>query len=248
MHQIDHPTELILDGLRPLGPSVGRREGGVRRKETERRVAPIVGEAQVFEVRLRGERLHGQQLHGRDAKALDVVHRGGVREARVGATEVFRHAWQLLREALDVDLVDNGVRPWRGGLWRGQLVGGLDRDHRARHERRGVRAVARAQQGRRPGVGHLGERAFQPAAVGVKQELVDVVAQALLGIPRARRSEAVALTRPDIGDKRVPYAVAGAVEGEAGLLALRIEEAQEHSGGVRGPDANGHAAVHEVNA
>ncbi len=134
------------------------------------------------------------------------------------------------------------------GLGAGSGSRGLNGHHRARHERGGVGGVARTEQRRRSGVRHLGEVAFQPATVGVEEELVDVVAEALLGIPRARRSEAVALTRADVGDKGVPHAVRWAVEREASLFALRVEEAQEHAGCVRGPDAYRDAAIDEVDA
>ena len=64
-----------------------RRVLVVRREEADRVVAPVVAQPAVDEVRVVDELVHGQQLDRRDAEPGEVLDRGRVGEAGVGAAQ-----------------------------------------------------------------------------------------------------------------------------------------------------------------
>jgi hypothetical protein len=107
MERLHHPLEL------PHLLAVRTRRGiaRVRREIADRRVAPVVREAAVDEDLLVGDLVHGEELDGRDPEVAQVADRCLGGEARIGAAEVVANPRQLLREALHVELVDDGLRP-----------------------------------------------------------------------------------------------------------------------------------------
>ena len=136
MQQGDHAAELVDDCLGAAGTRFGGRVGGFGSEEGERRVPPVVREASFGEEGFVALGVDRQQLNGGDTQVLQVGHGGGVGEASVGPAQGLGHSRHVLREALDVDLVDYRVFPGRTGL-RDDRERGFDHD-RARHVRRGV--------------------------------------------------------------------------------------------------------------
>ena len=244
MQERNHAAELVDDRL---GAALARGLGGVGGlggEEGEGRVPPVVRQAAFGEERLVALGVHGQQLDGGDSQILQVGHRGRVSQARVGAAQRRRHAGHVLREALDVDLVDDGglprgVRPWR------DREGGLH-DDRARHIRRGVEGGA--TQGVLGGVEvlihgvrvdrrlHVHDAVHAPA-VGVEEELMRVVELTPVRIPGAVHAETVAGARTVSGDVTMPDAGFRAEQCEAGLSPCLVEDAHVHAGG--GPGDHG---------
>ena len=240
----DHAAELVDDRL---GAALARGLGGVGGlggEEREGRVPPVVRQASFGEEGLVALRVDGQQLDGGDAQVLQVGHGGRVSQARVGAAQLRGHTGHVLREALDVDLVDDGGLPRRVGLRRDR-EGGLY-DDRARHIRRGVDggAAQRVLGGvevlihavrvdRRLHVHH----AVEASAVGVEEKLVRVIELAAVRIPGAVHAETVAGARTVSGDVTMPDAGLRAEQSEAGLSSGLVEDAHVHAGG--GPGDHG---------
>ena len=248
MKEVDHAPELVPYCGRARCLRLRRGVRRVRREEAERRIAPIVAEFEVFEVRLRRRRVHGKKLDRRDSQIGEALDGGGVRESRVRAAQVLRDVGHELREALDVRLVEHGVSPRSarlGGWQRAVVVGHHDR---AGHEGGGIGAVTVRVEHACAGRRRFCDDAVEPPAVGVEQELRLVVAVAALGRPGPRRAEAIALAGRDPLDKAVPVAVRRAVERDACLRARIVKEAQFNAGRVGGEDRHRDASVDRVNA
>ena len=165
-------------------------------------------------------------------------------EARVGAAQLRRHAGHVLREALDVDLIDDGGLP-RTVRLRRDREGGLH-DDRARHIRRGVDggAAQRVLRGVEVLIHAVGvdrrlhvHDAVHASAIGVEEELMRVVELAAVRIPGAVHAETVAGARTVSGDVAVPDARLRAEQCEAGLSPGLVEDAHVHAGG--GPGDHG---------
>jgi hypothetical protein len=111
MQQLDHSLEFILDSLgagflRSLGGVAGvwcEKSGGV--------VTPVIGQAQVLQVRLIQVEVHGQQLDGRDAEAFEVLQDGRVRQAGVRPAEFLGHVGVEHALPADMGLINDGVPP-----------------------------------------------------------------------------------------------------------------------------------------
>ena len=89
------------------------REAVVGREEADRVVAPVVGQAALDQVALVDVLVHRQQLHGGHAQPLQVLD-GRVRgQPAVRAAQLLGYVGMPLREALDVDLVDERPLPGR---------------------------------------------------------------------------------------------------------------------------------------
>ena len=237
MQERNHAPELVDDCLgAALARGVGR-VGGFGGEEGEGRVPPVVRQAAFGEERLVALGVHGQQLDGGDSQILQVGHRGRVSQARVGAAQLRRHAGHVLREALDVDLVDDGGLP-RNVRLRRDREGGLH-DDRARHIRRGVEGGA--TQGVLGGVEVLihGVRvdrrlhvhhAVEASAVGVEEELMRVVELTPVRVPGAVRAETVAGARTVSGDVTMPDTGLRAEQCEAGLSPGLVEDTHVYAG------------------
>ena len=116
-----------------------RRVALVRCEEADRVVAPVVGQALVGEEPLGNVLVHRQQFHRGHAEVAQVLRRGLVREARVGAANLRRDVRVAGGEALDVHLVQDGVH--RPAVQLGVALPVVARlvDHQGpRHVRRGV--------------------------------------------------------------------------------------------------------------
>ena len=166
----------------------------MRGEEPDRVVSPVVAESQPTEMCLRDELVDGQQLHRGDAELLQVVGHHGVAQRCVGAPELLGDPVVQLGEALDVQLVDDGVAP--PSLHRSlaapvEVV--VDHDRLA-GVRRGVAVVAdialvlarvgpHVPEERRLGA----ELARHCARIRVEQQLARVEPQAPCPAPRARR-------------------------------------------------------------
>ena len=166
-------------------------------------------------------------------------------QSRVGATQLRGHAGHVLREALDVDLVDDRRLPRR--MWLGfDREGGLH-DDRTRHVGSGVNggAAQRVLGGveilvdavRVDARLHIDDAVDAPA-VGVEKELVRVVELATVRIPRTMNAEAVAGPRAKARDVAVPDAGMRADQGVACLSPGLVENAHIHAG--RAPRDHGH--------
>ena len=160
----------------------------------------------------------------------------GVRgQSRVGAAQVLAHPGHLLREALHVQLVDDGRVPRTPEQLVALPVEGVV-DHDRLGDRRGVVGlvqdevvVARVRE--RPAA--IPEhRALDRLRVGVDQELVGVEAVALLGRPGPVDAVAVALARADAGQIPVPVVRRVARELDPGLDVVVVEQAQLDALGV----------------
>jgi hypothetical protein len=222
----------------------------VRCEEADAVVAPVVPEALVGEGRVLHELVRRQELDGRDAEVGEVLDRRRVREAGVGAADLLGDVGVLLREALDVHLVDDGVRE-RGvqaGVVAPVEVAVGDDGLRHRRGRVGLVDALRVlhvvpEQRLAPLVG-----AVDRGGVGVEEELRRVVPQPVRGVPRAVHAEAVAGADRHVGDD-VVEGVAGAVRQFGAVLgAVLVEAAELHPLGGAGEECDVRAAVDERHA
>ena len=190
VQRLHHPLELA----HLLAAAVARRVQRVRREVADRRVAPVVRQALVVQEPLVRDVVDREQLDGGDAEALQVRDRRVRREPRVRAAQVLAHVGVLLREALDVHLVDDGLVPRRA---RARVVvafpvEALVDDDALRH-RRGVvggvdvevRVVA-VRDVRQRARAAVVDGAVDRLRVRVEQQLRGVEARALLGRPVRR--------------------------------------------------------------
>ena len=81
----------------------------VGREESDRVVAPVVGQALVDQRGIVGEVVHRHQFDGRDTETLEVIDDHRVRHRGVGAAQLFGDVGVGLGQALDVRLVDDCV-------------------------------------------------------------------------------------------------------------------------------------------
>ena len=255
MQQGDHAAELVDDCLGAAGTRFGGRVGGFGSEEGKRRVPPVVREASFGEEGLVALGVDRQQLNGGDAQVLQVGHGGGVGEASVGPAQGLRYSRHVLREALDVDLVDYRVFPGRTGL-RDDRERGFDHD-RARHVRRGVEGRAAHRVLRRVQlivhVVRVHRRlqvhdAVHASTVGVQQELAGVEELSAVRVPRTVRTEAIARARAVSGDVAVPDARFRTQEGEARLSPSLVKDAHIHGGSTARDHRDVEAVARRVNA
>ena len=256
----DHAAYLVQDRLRAGCARRGRGVGGLGREVAQRGVTPVVGQVPLGQERLGHRGVDRQQLDRGDPQALEVLDRHRVRQARVGAAQLLGHARQLVGQALDVGLVDDGA-------FAGHA--------RARHHREGVtgdhaddRVTGRVQVGGSPRlcrgdqvvgdlVGVDGRAqvhlSVQGAGIGVQQQLAGVVEQPLVRVPRPVGAVAVTLSGADAGDVGAPGAPQGPVHPDPGLLrhgavVSHGQQAQVHGCGVGGVDREVRAVTAESDA
>ncbi len=208
-----------------------RAAGGVvvvRGEEADGVVAPVVPHAAVGQVAVVDELVHRHELDGGDAELLVVLDHHRVRQRRVGAADLLGDARVGLGEALDVRLVDDRL------VVRGARVAVVvpvevrADDDRLAHVRAGVLLVVGVLVA--PGVGEAGLRPVDVAVdglgVGVEQQLVRVAAVAVLRLVRPVHPEAVALARADVRQVAVPDEGVALGQGDPGLGAVLVEQAQ----------------------
>ena len=244
----DHAADLVQDRLRAGRTRRGRGVGGLGREVAQRGVAPVVAQAPLGQEGLAHRGVDRQQLDRGDPQGLEVLDRHRVGQPRVGAAQLLGHPGQLIGQALDVGLIDDGAlaghtraRNHREGVTGDHADGGAA----GRVQARGPPRLGRRDQvigdlmsvDGRPQV-HM---AVKGPGVGVQQQLAGVVEQTLVRVPGAVGAVAVALTGTDAGDVRAPQAPRGPVHPDPGLLhhgavGTHGQQAQVHGRGVRGVD------------
>jgi len=141
-----------------------------------------------------------QELHGRDTERLQVLNRFRIREAGVGPAQVLWDAWMPLREALDVNFVDNSLMQSAAQRPVALPVEGVIDDDRSGHVRRAVAIVAleivAAERVGKDGGGPL-DLSGDRLRVRIHEELGGIAAMSPGRIPRAIDAETVALAGPD---------------------------------------------------
>ena len=135
------------------------------REERDRVVAPVVRQLLLDQPPVVDQAVDRQQLDGGDAELLEMIDHRGRGEPAIGAAQVRRHVLALLRQALDVGLVDDGVFPGDVGAdFAAAPVEGLVDHDRLRHAARVVAAVEGKVLARAAGaVGEMRIAPHQPA-------------------------------------------------------------------------------------
>ncbi len=113
---VDHRPE-FFDLTARLARPYRRRVTRLRRKESDRVVAPIVGQTPLDEECLRHAVVDWQQFDRGHAKVDKVLQGRLVSQSRVGAAQLLRYARVACGESTNVNLVKDGVgervlRPW----------------------------------------------------------------------------------------------------------------------------------------
>ena len=228
----DHGPELGHLAARAAGPD-GRRVAVMGGEEPDGVVAPVVGEPPLDQERLRHVLVHRQQLDRGHPEAHQVGDRGVVAQPRVGAAQLPGHSGVGHREPLDVHLIDHCVGV---AVARPRGLGHVDAgvDHQAPGDVRG-----RVEPARPVGIGDvvtedLGSEPHRPGRgprVGVEQQLGRVAAHPAGRVPGAGGAVAVRLAGAHPFDEAVPDPGVVLRQGDAGLGACVVEQAQQHAVG-----------------
>ena len=159
-----------------------------------------------------------------------MVDHGGVRQPGVGATQRFGHVRVEHGHALDVGLVDHRLVPRdRRASVLAPVEPGIH-DDRARHVRGAVGGIGLVAE--RVVVGVPEHRwvprqlAVQRLGVGIDEELGRVAARPAARVVGTVDPEAVPLARPDVRQVAVPDEAGDLGQGDAGLAAELVEQAQ----------------------
>ncbi len=239
MESLHHRFELVdLLAVSATGvPDVGGEEG-------QAVVAPVVGQALVYEMLVGDELVDRHQLDGGHPEGEEVVdHRVGG-EAEVGAPEVLGDPGVGHCHAPDVALVDDGAIPGGSGFGVVAPGEGLVHDHRLGHPRGRVPVVEdEVVFGSRQVVA---EELVAPAngsadrfGVGVDEELGPVEAVPLFGVPWSVDPVAVEAARSGVGQVTVRHPVGGDRHGDAlqrhGVVGM-LEDAELDCGGMLGEE------------
>ena len=237
VEQLDHALELAQHLVRVGVARVGR----VRGEEAQRVVAPVVGQAEVDEVRLVGEGVHRQQLDGRHAEGAQVLDGHRVAQAGVGAAQVLGDPWQPSRHLAHVHLVDH---PCVAGVGRGSVVAPVE--GRVEHD------IARDEGGRlaapledRRVVRHGPLDGSTPR---VEEQLCWVEAVPHGRVPGSVGPQPVAPARVDVRHEPTPPPVAEGGQLDARLAPFVVGQAEPHRRRAGGVDRHRHPAVDGVDA
>ena len=204
-----------------------------RRKERQRVVAPVIHQLLLDQRAVIDKAVNRKQLDRGDAEPLEMIDHDGRRQAAIGAAQAWRHVFTLLRQALDVRLIDDGVLP---GNMRADLaaapVEGLIDDHGFRHAAGIVAPVEREILTRASGaVGEMCIAPYQPSgkppSIGIEQQLIGVEAVTVFGLIGAVNAIALKFAGPDIGKITVKHLIGIFGQLNAALFALAglIEQA-----------------------
>ncbi len=200
----------------------------MRSQVTDGVVAPVVRETAIDQEPLRDRVVDRQQLHCGDPQLHEVLHDRFVGETRVGAALIWRNIRMKLGEALDMELVEDGVDIAMAGKGVLTPVESVVDDEAPRDM---VGGVERAR-GRRIGrvvAEHLGAEPDGPRdglRMRVEQELRTHAPRSPCWIPRTVGAEPIGLPDADIGDEDVPHT--GVVLGHRNVTfgSPLIEQAQ----------------------
>jgi hypothetical protein len=219
MESTDHRLELTYR-------VVGRRKRLVRCEKPDRVVSPVVRLVRPEEVRFVGERVDREELDRGHAERDEVVQHRRMRQAGVGAPEFGRDVGVCRGDALDMRLVDDGLR---SRDLRSPVVTpvesfvGNDASHRVGsgvEVASPLRVLRPMAEDRRVEL----DVTTNPECSGIEQELRRIAAESPRGIPRPVDAEPVLGPRHgvvDHGPKRV--VVAGHLDPPLGST---VEEAQ----------------------
>ena len=206
-----------------LADGAGRRITAVRREEANGVVPPVVAKPMLQEPPLIDERVHRQELDRRDAEALQVFDGRAAGEAGVGAAQLLGHFRMALGKALDVQLIDHRVLPWRA---RRTIVAPAERriDDLAATESRGNLAADEMR-------------------VRIEQILARIEAMAAIGIVRPVYAVGVEKPRARVRQVAMPDEVGALAQLHALDLApaTRIEQAELDALGVLGEEREVHS-------
>ena len=242
VERLHHPLELP----HLLAARAGRRVPRVGRDVPDRRVAPVVREPALDEEVLVGDVVDRQQLDGADAELAQVTDSGIRREAGVRAAEILAHAGHPLREPLDVQLVDDRLRP-RPPERRVALPVERPVDHDRPRDRRGgvlpVDHVLLTRRVREDAGPAEADRPLDRLRVRVDQELRRVEAVAGRRLPRPGDPVAVALARPHARQVDVPVVRRPLADLDALLAVLVVEQAELDARGVLAEEGEVRAAA-----
>ena len=220
----------------------------LRREERQRVVTPVVRKLPFHQHSIIDQPVDRQQFDGGDAEPLEMVDHRRRAQPAIGAAPARRDVVALLRQALDVGLVDDGVLPGdvRPDLAAAPVEVLVDHD-RLRHAARVVAAVEGKILARAAGaIAEMRVAPDQPSGdplgVGIEQQLVGIEAVAALGRVGAVDAITIELPGRDVVEIAVPdvlvaleqfdpleFAAALAVE-QAKLDLLRIGREQRKVG------------------
>ena len=214
---IDHVEHHLDAGV--VQPRHGGAEGverivlrvaRLRREKRQRVVAPVIHQLLLDQRAVVDQSVDRQQLDGGDAEPLEMLDHGRRRQAAIGAAQIGRHVFALLRQALDVRFIDDGVFPGdvRPRLAASPVEGFVDDDGLG-HAARIVAPVEREVLARAAGaIGEMRIAPHQPAGkalgVGIEQQLVGVEAMAVLGLIGPMNAIAVELSGRNVVQITVP--------------------------------------------
>ena len=169
------------------------------------------------------------------------------------------HAGVQAGRALDVHLVDEGLREGAAReVVRAPVELGVD-DDAARHVRGGVAVVAHGDVAAQVCADPVGVEgavevhlAVDGAGVRVEEQLGGVVEQGSVGVPRAVDADGIPLPEADARDRVEPEAVGAVAQRhpalDLGAVVTRVEEADVDGGRVPGIDAELGTALDEAHS
>jgi hypothetical protein len=227
---VDHVQQQLEAGIvqrarqQPELAQVGAGEKTVvRRKKTDRVVAPVIAEPHLDQAPLVDVRVHRQQLERGRAQIGQIRHHGRLGQAAKTAAQRLRHLRVAARVAAGVQFVDHAAppRPARPGLRHAAGVV----HHHALRQVTGTVAGVEGQIATR--VAHPvavqrvvpTQRAVQQPRVGVDQQLVVVETVAALGVIGPVHAVAVQLAGPQVRQVAVPDLIGVLRQRQAGDLA-----------------------------
>ena len=201
VQRLDHVAEFVEHRQRPLRRGTRGGVAHMRRKERDRRIAPVVDQAGRRVLRVELE--HRHQLDRGDAQVDQV--RDLVDQPGIGAAPGLGHAAaRVLGEATNVQFVDHGLgeRPAQRAVALPVVMTGV-----GHHALEGLRMVGTRQRGGgAPVVGGHGDG----ATIRVEQRLVAIETQAAGRVDRALGAPGIQLSGRQAGHAHMPV-VAGAV-------------------------------------
>ena len=206
----DHFLEFVRGVLRPAGA-----KPRIRHKISQRVVAPVVHQPPIDDRLLVRVEVDRHQLDGGDSETLKMGDRSLAGEARIGAAQFFGNLGMALREAFDMQFVENRFVP--GGA-RGTCAipgeGGIE--HAG--EGGGRRAI-------RGGIGNGGipnETPRDGFRVRIEEDFVRVKAVSRGGVVRAVDAVSINKSRPRPVQVAVPDLIGFFGKREAARLDRRI--------------------------
>ena len=223
----------------------------VRREVREGIVAPVVAKVELVQSVVLNKLVHGHQFDARHTEVEQVFDAGRVREAGVGAAQLLGDTLVERAEALDVQLVDDGlVRRYAGPLHVAPVVARVDDDRFA-----DVRIVALRVLNVDAAADFVAVHGGAPInlaldglRVRIDEDFVGVIEIACRRVPVAVHAVAVERPREYARNEDVPDVVRLLGHAEADNLparVVRVKQAQVYPIGVLAVDGEVGALLHE---